>query len=69
MGWHIIRPTYLHRLVECLNLALADREYYYGDPRFTDVPLDWLLDRRRSRGGRRRCVTTEHSDKCRLGWS
>jgi gamma-glutamyltranspeptidase / glutathione hydrolase len=35
---------YLHRLVECLNLALADREYYYGDPRFTDVPLDWLLD-------------------------
>ena len=35
---------YLHRVVECLNLALADREYYFGDPRFTDVPLDWLLD-------------------------
>jgi gamma-glutamyltranspeptidase/glutathione hydrolase len=35
---------YLHRVVECLNLALADREYYFGDPRFTDVPLEWLLD-------------------------
>ncbi|WP_428491183.1 gamma-glutamyltransferase family protein [Rhodopila sp.] len=35
---------YLHRIVECLNLALADREYYFGDPRFVDVPLDWLLD-------------------------
>jgi gamma-glutamyltranspeptidase/glutathione hydrolase len=35
---------YLHRVVACLNLAMADREYYFGDPRFTDVPLDWLLD-------------------------
>src|ERR1700712_15461 len=35
---------YLHRIVECLNLALADREYYFGDPKFTDVPVDWLLD-------------------------
>jgi gamma-glutamyltranspeptidase/glutathione hydrolase len=35
---------YLHRLVECLNLAMADREYYFGDPRFTDVPVDWLLN-------------------------
>jgi gamma-glutamyltranspeptidase/glutathione hydrolase len=34
---------YLHRIVECLNLALADREYYFGDPKFTDVPVDWLL--------------------------
>jgi gamma-glutamyltranspeptidase/glutathione hydrolase len=35
---------YLHRVVECLNLALADREYHFGDPRFVNVPLDWLLD-------------------------
>jgi gamma-glutamyltranspeptidase/glutathione hydrolase len=35
---------YLHRVVECLNLALADREYYFGDPKFVDVPVDWLLD-------------------------
>ncbi len=35
---------YLHRIVECLNLALADREYFFGDPAFVDVPVDWLLD-------------------------
>ena len=35
---------YLHRITECLNLALADREYYFGDPNFVDVPVDWLLD-------------------------
>ena len=35
---------YLHRIVECLNLALADREYHFGDPRFVDVPVDHLLD-------------------------
>src|SRR6195952_5182966 len=35
---------YLHRIVECLNLAMADREYHFGDPRFTDVPIDHLLD-------------------------
>ena len=35
---------YLHKIVECLNLALADREYYFGDPRFVDVPVDHLLD-------------------------
>ncbi|HXT81186.1 MAG TPA: gamma-glutamyltransferase, partial [Acetobacteraceae bacterium] len=35
---------YLHRIVECLNLSFADREQFYGDPRFVDVPIDHLLD-------------------------
>lgn len=35
---------YLHRIVACLNLALADREHYFGDPAFVDVPVEWLLD-------------------------
>ena len=37
-------PDYLHRIVECVNLSMADREYYFGDPAFIDVPIDWLLD-------------------------
>jgi gamma-glutamyltranspeptidase/glutathione hydrolase len=35
--------TYLHRIAECVNLAMADREYFFGDPAFVDVPLDHLL--------------------------
>jgi gamma-glutamyltranspeptidase / glutathione hydrolase len=34
---------YLHVLAECLKLALADREYHFGDPQFIDVPIDNLL--------------------------
>ncbi len=33
----------VHTVVECAKLAYADREGWYGDPRFTDVPLDTLL--------------------------
>ncbi len=34
---------YLHQLVECLKIALADREYHFTDPAFAEVPLDALL--------------------------
>lgn len=34
---------YLHTVVECTKLAMSDREAWYGDPAFSDVPLDTLL--------------------------
>ena len=36
-------PDFIHTVVECAKLAYADREAYYGDPNFTDVPLGTLL--------------------------
>lgn len=34
---------YLHFLLEAIKLVAADREAYYGDPRFVNVPMDTLL--------------------------
>ena len=38
-------PQYIHTVAEALKLAFADRERYYGDPDYAEVPLDGLLSK------------------------
>ena len=38
-----LSADYVHLTVEALKLAFADRDTWYGDPEFVEVPLDKLL--------------------------
>lgn len=38
-----LSTDYIHTVIESLKLAMADRDEYYGDPRFVKVPMMGLL--------------------------
>ena len=38
-------PDYIHLVAETLNLSFADRDQFYGDPEFVDVPMEILLSK------------------------
>jgi gamma-glutamyltranspeptidase/glutathione hydrolase len=44
---------FVHVVTEAMKLAFADREIYYGDPKFCDVPMDRLLAEEYTAGRRR----------------
>jgi gamma-glutamyltranspeptidase/glutathione hydrolase len=57
---------YVHTVTECAKLAFADREAWYGDPAFVDVPMDALLSRGYA-DERRALVADEASASLRPG--
>jgi gamma-glutamyltranspeptidase/glutathione hydrolase len=42
-GMDVVGPDFIHLVVECSKLAYADREKFYGDPKFVEVPFQTLL--------------------------
>jgi gamma-glutamyltranspeptidase / glutathione hydrolase len=42
-GLDVTGPDFIHWVVECSKLAFADREKFYGDPKFSEIPITTLL--------------------------
>ena len=59
-------PDFVHCVTECAKLAFADREAYYGDPDFVEVPIETLLSRDYAEA-RRAQVGAEASHELRPG--
>ena len=59
-------PDFVHTVVEAMKLSFADREVYYGDPRFAEVPIDHLLSDGYN-DERRKLIGTEASHELRPG--
>ena len=59
-------PEFIHLQVECAKLAFADRDTFYGDPKFVDVPIEVLLSDAYN-AQRRKLVTDQASLEIRPG--
>lgn len=57
---------FVHTVTEAMKLAYADREAYYGDPAFFDIPIETLLSREYA-AGRARLIGPEASLEQRPG--
>src|SRR4029079_18495230 len=58
-GMHVAGPYFIHVVVECSKLAYADREKFYGDPNFVEVPFATLLSE--AYNSERRALVAEHA--------
>lgn len=60
MGYNSSR--YIHTVYQAMNLAFADRDFYYGDPAFPpDEPMKGLLSKEYARE-RSRLINPDHND-------
>jgi gamma-glutamyltranspeptidase/glutathione hydrolase len=59
VGMKLNSAEYVHTMVEALKLAYADRDTYYGDPKFNKIPTETLLSK--SYGEERRKLITENA--------
>jgi gamma-glutamyltranspeptidase / glutathione hydrolase len=59
-------PDFIHLQIEASKLAFADREAFYGDPDFTEVPIKTLLSDEYN-AARRRLITEQASLDLRPG--
>jgi gamma-glutamyltranspeptidase/glutathione hydrolase len=59
VGMKLNTAEYIHTMVEALKLAYADRDTYYGDPKFNKIPTETLLSK--SYGEERRKLITENA--------
>src|ERR1017187_7502095 len=58
-GMQMSSADYIHTLVEALKLAYADRDTYYGDPKFNHIPTETLLSKEYA--AERRKLNTEQA--------
>jgi gamma-glutamyltranspeptidase/glutathione hydrolase len=65
-GMDVVGPDFIHLVVECSKLAYADREKFYGDPDFVEVPFQTLLSDAYN-AERRKLVTDKASMELRPG--
>jgi gamma-glutamyltranspeptidase/glutathione hydrolase len=52
---------FVHTVLECAKLAFADREGWYGDPAFAEVPLERLLSE--AYAAERRLLVSDHASE------